>query len=99
MPRARYTTTIRLTEENFQRLSLRDSTRLALPTSPTAPQPPFRGVHVHADRRRSMDHVCPACSLLLLREDTLGLFTKPQDAAEESTGLLRRVHAIPKESF
>ena len=70
---------------------------MALSTSPNAP--PFSGVNVHADRRRSLDHVCQACSLLLLREDTLGLFAKSQSATEKSTGLLRRVHTIPKESF
>src|SRR5215469_6095810 len=97
MPRSKYTTTIRLTDKNFQPLSLRESPGVAPSTSPNTP--PFRGVHVHADRRRSLDHVCPACSLLLLREDTLGLFSKPQGTAEKSTGLLSRVHTIPKESF
>jgi len=66
-----------------------------LATSPTN-APPFRGINVHADRRRSLDKVCPACSQLLLRGDAVHLFGS---AAAKSAGLFRRVHLIPKDSF
>lgn len=96
MPRPRYTATIVLTEQCFQQLDLRNHHR-TLSTSPN--EQPLRGVNLHADRRRSLERVCSACSQLLLREDTLNIFTSPQDAPNTTPRPFLRSHVITKDAF